>query len=213
MLKPPLSVPETGAEALPDIPAFRSREAVGAPDAAGVHDAPQRSLPAASHNVANASNPVTVIHDHDWIAAHIPHHGAMCLLDAVIEWDAQHIVCTASSHRRTDHPLRSRGRLSAVAAIEYAAQAMAAHGAVLAQRGAAPAAGFLTAVRSVRYGVDRLDTIDADLRCEATRVSGDAHNILYAFEVTAGTRAIARGRATVMLDAGAASGDPAPTRN
>lgn len=130
----------------------------------------------------------------------------MCLLDSVIEWDAQHIVCMAGSHLRTDHPLRSRGRLSVVVAIEYAAQAMATHGAVLAHRDAAPGAGFLTAVRSVRYGVDRLDTLDAPLRCEATRLSGDARNILYAFEVSAGMRFIASGRATVMLDASSASG-------
>jgi predicted hotdog family 3-hydroxylacyl-ACP dehydratase len=158
--------------------------------------------------------PLAILHDHDWIAAHIPHHGAMCLLDSVIEWDAQHIVCMAHSHRRADHPLRSRGRLSAVVAIEYAAQAMATHGAVLAHRDAAPGAGFLTAVRSVHFGVDRLDTLEAELRCEATRLSGDERNILYVFEVSAGTRAVASGRATVMLEAAAAPGDsPDPARN
>ncbi|CAB3782966.1 hydroxymyristoyl-ACP dehydratase [Pararobbsia alpina] len=172
------------------------------------------SLPEISPDDPDAASPVAILHDHDWIAAHIPHQGAMCLLDSVIEWDAQHIVCLASSHRRADHPLRSRGRLSAVVAIEYAAQAMATHGAVLAHRNAAPGAGFLTAVRSVHYGVDRLDPLDAALRCEATRLSGDARNILYAFEVSAGTHFIASGRATVMLDAGPASGGrPNPSRN
>ncbi len=125
----------------------------------------------------------------------------MCLLDSVIEWDEHHIVCIASSHLRAGHPLRSRDRLPAVVAIEYAAQAMAAHGAVLAHRETVPRAGFLTAVRGVQFGVDRLDTLDAELRCEATRVSGDAHNILYAFEVSAGSQPVARGRATVMLEA------------
>ncbi|WP_240648391.1 3-hydroxylacyl-ACP dehydratase [Pararobbsia silviterrae] len=125
----------------------------------------------------------------------------MCLLDHVIEWDAEHIVCIATSHRRDDHPLRFRGRLSAAVAIEYAAQAMAAHGAAIAARTEAPAVGFLTAVRGVRFGVDRLDTLDAPLRCEAHRLSGDARNILYAFEVRAGEQRVAEGRATVMLDA------------
>jgi predicted hotdog family 3-hydroxylacyl-ACP dehydratase len=171
-------------------------------------------MPHADTAAGDGAQPVTVLHDHDWIAAHIPHHGAMCLLDSVIEWDAQHIVCMADSHRRADHPLRSRGRLSAVVAIEYAAQAMATHGAVLAHRDAAPGAGFLTAVRSVRFGVDRLDTLDTALRCEATRLSGDARNILYVFEVSAGTRSIASGRATVMLEAGPASDSrPDPSRN
>lgn len=170
--------------------------------------------PIPEQGLDEVSPPATILHDHDWIDAHIPHHGAMCLLDAVIEWDAQHIVCMADSHRRADHPLRSRGRLSAVVAIEYAAQAMAAHGAVLAHRDAAPAAGFLAAVRSVRYGVDRLDTLDTALRCEATRLSGDARNILYVFEVSAGGRSVSSGRATVMLEAAPASGDhPDPSRN
>jgi predicted hotdog family 3-hydroxylacyl-ACP dehydratase len=29
--------------------------------------------------------------DHAWIAAHIPHSGSMCLLDQVVEWDAERI--------------------------------------------------------------------------------------------------------------------------
>ena len=43
--------------------------------------------------------------------AHIPHHGRMCLLDEVIEWDAQHIRCRSGTHRCADNPLRSHGRL------------------------------------------------------------------------------------------------------
>jgi predicted hotdog family 3-hydroxylacyl-ACP dehydratase len=165
-------------------------------------------------NPSDVSPPTIPLHDHDWITRHIPHAGAMCLLDAVIECDDAHIVCSASSHRRADHPLRSRGRLSAVVAIEYAAQAMAAHGAALAQRDAPPAAGFLTAVRSVHYGVDRLDTLPDNLRCEATRLSGDARNILYAFEVRAGAQTVANGRATVMLEASAPQGEtPSATRS
>lgn len=141
------------------------------------------------------------VFDHAWIARHIPHQGAMCLLDHVIEWDEHHIVCVATSHRDPAHPLRYRDQLSAVVAIEYAAQAMAAHGAAIAGRDSAPAVGFLTAIRNVRFHVDRLDTVPGALRCEATRLSGDARNILYAFDVSAGADIVAQGRATVMLDA------------
>ena len=42
--------------------------------------------------------------DRDWIARHIPHQGSMCLLDGVEEWDAQHILCRATSHRAPDNP-------------------------------------------------------------------------------------------------------------
>ena len=51
--------------------------------------------------------------DHAWIATHIPHQGSMCLLDGVTAWDAQRIVCSASSHRTASNPLRQFGRLGA----------------------------------------------------------------------------------------------------
>jgi predicted hotdog family 3-hydroxylacyl-ACP dehydratase len=68
--------------------------------------------------------------DRSWIERNIPHHGRMCLLDEVLEWDAQHIRCRSGTHRQPDHPLRSQGRLGAACGIEYAAQAMAVHGAL-----------------------------------------------------------------------------------
>ena len=40
------------------------------------------------------------------IAALIPHQGAMCLLERVIEWDKDRIVLATSTHRAPDNPLR-----------------------------------------------------------------------------------------------------------
>ena len=74
--------------------------------------------------------------DHAWIAAHIPHHGSMCLLHAVSQWDERRIVCEALSHVDPDNPLRAQGRLGAANGVEYAAQAMAVHGGLLAPVGA-----------------------------------------------------------------------------
>lgn len=139
--------------------------------------------------------------DHAAIAARIPHQGSMCLLDAVTDWDAQRIRCTASSHRLSDNPLRAHDRLGAACGIEYAAQAMAAHGALLATPGKAPRVGYLTSVRSVDFQVARLDDIATDLSVEAERLSGDDNTILYGFSVTAGERLLLSGRATVVLDA------------
>ena len=79
-----------------------------------------------------------------WIEERIPHHGRMCLLDEVIEWDAQHIRCRSATHRDPDNPLRSHGRLGIACGIEYAAQAMALHGALAAHgtlAAAAPSGG------------------------------------------------------------------------
>ncbi|MDD3577131.1 MAG: 3-hydroxylacyl-ACP dehydratase, partial [Halothiobacillus sp.] len=82
--------------------------------------------------------------DHQEIAARIPHQGSMCLLDRVIDWDEQKIECSAISHQAMDNPLRRNNRLGAAIGIEYAAQAMAVHGALLAARETAPKKGMIT---------------------------------------------------------------------
>ncbi len=133
------------------------------------------------------------------IAARIPHQGSMCLLDAVLAWDSGQIHCRASSHRQPDNPLRAAARLGAACGIEYAAQAMAVHGALLAPAGAPPRPGYLASVRSVRLAVDRLDDLAQDLDIVAERLSGDEHNILYHFRVEHAGDLLLSGRAAVML--------------
>ncbi|CAJ0689517.1 MULTISPECIES: hotdog family protein [Ralstonia] len=142
--------------------------------------------------------------DRNWIAARIPHSGAMCLLDAVVAWDDAHIHCSATSHRDAANPLRSHGQLAAVCGIEYAAQAMAVHGALCDAAQARPRAGFLASVRSVEAHVPRLDTIDSPLDIEAERIGGDGNNVLYRFTVRSGARILLTGRAAVVLDASVA---------
>jgi predicted hotdog family 3-hydroxylacyl-ACP dehydratase len=127
----------------------------------------------------------------------------MCLLDAVAEWSPQGIRCVTSSHRHTANPLREDGRLGAACGIEYAAQAMAIHGALLATENGQPRQGYLASVRGVELRVDRLDDVTADLDIEAERLSGDDNNVLYRFEVRADGRLLLDGRAAVILDAAA----------
>ena len=133
------------------------------------------------------------------IAARIPHQGSMCLLDAVLAWDSGQIHCRASSHRQPDNPLRAAARLGAACGIEYAAQAMAVHGALLAPAGAPPRPGYLASVRSVQLAVERLDDLPQDLDIVAERLSGDEHNILYHFRVEHAGDLLLSGRAAVML--------------
>ena len=142
--------------------------------------------------------------DRNWIERNIPHQGRMCLLDEVMEWDAQHIRCRSSTHRLPDHPLRSQGRLGIACGIEYAAQAMAVHGALaggaLADSPGGAVAGFLAGLREVRLHVLRLDDVQTDLICEAVLVAGDHGSALYEFAVTAEARRLLSGRATVGFD-------------
>ncbi|HHL4083106.1 hotdog family protein [Burkholderia sp. A2] len=152
--------------------------------------------------------------DHAWIAAHIPHAGAMCVLDSVDAWDAERIRCTATRHRDPHNPLRAHGRLASVCGIEYAAQAMAVHGALLGAPEARPRVGYLASVRNVDAFVDRLDTFEAPLIVDAQRVSGDGRSVLYDFALRCGERVLLSGRAAVMLDASAAGAfQPAPAGN
>ncbi len=138
-----------------------------------------------------------------WIARHIPHQGSMCLLEGVESWDSGHIRCRAGSHRATDNPLRAHDRLGAACGIEYAAQAMAVHGALLAPPDHACARiGYLVSARGVRLHVARLDDIGDDLLIEADCAMRSADNVIYQFGISAAGRVLLEGRATVVLNAG-----------
>ena len=138
--------------------------------------------------------------DRAGIAARIPHAGAMCLLDALLSWDADEIVCRAGDHADPAHPLRLSGELPAASALEYASQAMALHGALCAPAAAGPTPGFLASARGVQLHVGRLDDAPGPLRVRARRLAGDAGQAMYAFELRdARERTLVDGRATVLF--------------
>ena len=140
--------------------------------------------------------------DRDGIAARIPHQGSMCLLDSAVAWDDGHIHCRASSHTTVDNPLRADSRLGAAAGIEYAAQAMALHGALLASPDGAARQGYLASVRNVQLHTARLDDLPGPLDVHAERLSGDSGTILYQFRLEHAGRTLLEGRAVVVMDAG-----------
>ena len=143
----------------------------------------------------------------DEIARRIPHQGSMCLLDAVLAWDEDGISCEATSHTAAENPLRAYGRLGAACGVEYAAQAMAVHGALVgeSQAGGAgnapPRAGYLAGTRGVTLHVDRLDAIAGPLSVKAQRITGDDNTVLYSFSLQSGEQTLLGGRAIVVLDA------------
>ena len=137
--------------------------------------------------------------DRNWIQSRIPHQGSMCLLHEVIHWDSTSIHCNARSHAAPDNPLRNTQGLPISAGIEYAAQAMAVHGALLAPVDDRPEVGYLTSVRNVQWWTARLDDAGAELNIQATRVSGNEISLLYDFAVLCNERLLLRGRASVMV--------------
>ena len=134
------------------------------------------------------------------ILALIPHQGAMCLWDEVIEWDALRIRLRARNHRDPAHPLRSGDRLRAIHLCEYGAQAMAVHGGLRARAGGGAAQpGLLVALRGVQLHVARIDDLDDALDCEAEVLVEAEGSQQYGFRIRHAGSLLAEGRAAVML--------------
>jgi predicted hotdog family 3-hydroxylacyl-ACP dehydratase len=130
----------------------------------------------------------------------IAHADAMCLLDSVEFWDEERIRCHSQTHAAENNPLRAGGRLAAVHALEYAAQAIAVHGGLLArERGDTPRSGVLGGLRDVRLHAERLDNGAQLLRVEAWRLLASKDGFIYAFEVHLDQLLAARGQAIVMV--------------
>jgi predicted hotdog family 3-hydroxylacyl-ACP dehydratase len=133
------------------------------------------------------------------IARLIPHQGPMCLLDSVVAWSDDRVVCHSEGHRASDNPLRSDGRLSSLHAIEYAAQAMAVHQRLSQQTGLPVGYGLLVSARDVSLFVDRLDTLASPLVIDATRIAASAESFTYRFSVSAADTPAVSGRASVLI--------------
>jgi predicted hotdog family 3-hydroxylacyl-ACP dehydratase len=130
----------------------------------------------------------------------IPHSGLMCLLEEVVHWDERSIVCISNTHRDPANPLRRHGRLSAVHAFEYGAQAAAVHGGLRARAaGTIALPGYLAALRDGRLHAKRLDHIHLPLRICATHLFGDGANTVYECRVSAVDVLIAGVRITIIL--------------
>lgn len=137
--------------------------------------------------------------DHDAITRLIPHAGAMCLLDRVVSWDRDRIVCETARHRDVGNPLRCEGGLSPLCAIEFAAQAMAVHRRLASDDARPIGYGLLISVRDVVLGVDRLDALASPLVIDATRIAASVDAITYRFAVGDRGESHVSGRASVLL--------------
>ena len=118
----------------------------------------------------------------------IPHAGSMCLLDCVAMFDGSRIVCHASSHRNLTNPLRHNNQLSVQAGVEYAAQAVAAHGSLLARQSgdaSSPRGGMIAVLSNVSWHVDRLDNIATDLTITAEKLADLPQGLNYRFALSA----------------------------
>ncbi len=132
------------------------------------------------------------------IAELLPHGPDMVLIDQVLDYDDQSIHCETASHRTRDNPLRRHGRVPAMAAVEYAAQAAALHGALTRARH--PGAGaVLGGARDVQLLVSDLASLEKPLSVRVTLLLAQDNGAVYCFEIAPQSGAvIAEGRFTVM---------------
>jgi predicted hotdog family 3-hydroxylacyl-ACP dehydratase len=130
------------------------------------------------------------------IERRVPHAGAMCLLDAVTHWDASSIACEARAPT-PQHPLARGDGVPAVAAVEYAAQATAVHGALL-DAATSPRPGMLAKLSEVELSAG---CIAGTLRIRAQLLSRAATGCLYDFTVHDAQACCARGRLLVAFAA------------
>src|SRR5258708_13848084 len=129
----------------------------------------------------------------------IPHSGLMCLLDEVTQWDDRSITCVSNTHRDPANPLRRDGRLSALHAFEYGAQAAAVPGGLRAPSiGEIAPPGYLAALRDAHLHAARLDDIASPLRICSNRLFGDGANTSYECRVLAGNILLANGPITII---------------
>lgn len=126
----------------------------------------------------------------------------MCLLESVEAWDALTIRCLASTHRDRWNPLRFKGRLSASAGLEYAAQAMGTHvGLVGGNHRTEHRIGLVGSVRDVVFVTDRLDHLDGWLLVNATRLVEGDQGYMYHFTLMHGVEKLIEGRASIFVKA------------
>ena len=135
----------------------------------------------------------------DW-APLIPHAGEMCLLDAVLGWDASMLHAISERHAASANPLRGAQGLHAVHLAEYGAQAMAVHGALDARsRGdTAVRQGRLVSLRELILAVEYVDPQAGRLDVHAQQLFADQAGAQYAFRVEQAGRVLASGRAAVI---------------
>lgn len=137
--------------------------------------------------------------DHDEICKLIPHAGDMCLLNEVISWDENNIICTSSTHQKVTNPLRNKNGLPMLSLLEYGAQAVAVHGCLLAKNeDVIMEDGYLAALRDVQVMQGWLSDIDDELEVGAERIYTDAGNMIYFMTIKARNKVLVSARATVV---------------
>ena len=98
------------------------------------------------------------------------------------------------------NPLRNENALSSVCGVEYAAQAMAVHGALSkSDPDEEPRPGYLASIKNLDLLVSSLDDIESDLVIEAELLMRDKEFLVYQFRVLSEDLNLLSGRAIISI--------------
>jgi predicted hotdog family 3-hydroxylacyl-ACP dehydratase len=129
------------------------------------------------------------------IAELVPHRPPMLLLDRVLSYDGECVIC--ETVLEANSPFADQGQVPAVVGIEYMAQAIAAGAGLSARdKGEAARMGFLLGCRNLTIAVDSFQVGDT-LTIEARRTWGENQLGSFACKVNRGDQVLVAGALTV----------------
>ncbi|MBF0263671.1 MAG: phosphotransferase [Gammaproteobacteria bacterium] len=132
----------------------------------------------------------------------IPHSGNMCLIEEVLEADKQSLKARSQTHLSENNPLRVNGQIHIVNAVEYAAQAMAIHGALLSLKDSDEVVvkqGYIVSLRNINTYIEYLPVSESDLLVAINLLMGSETGYSYEFEVKNKNNLLISGRISIFL--------------
>jgi predicted hotdog family 3-hydroxylacyl-ACP dehydratase len=135
----------------------------------------------------------------------LPHSGDMRLIDEVTHWDTDIVTCLTASHQRSDNPLRVGHQLPVLCGLEYAAQASALHGTLIADRAQAidssDAAAYLVSARKIEWFGKTLDGEPGRLEIRNRILLRQTDAAMYQFTIAVEKRVLICGEIGLMFRA------------
>lgn len=141
----------------------------------------------------------------------LPHADSMCLIDQVMSWDNNNLTAQSKSHLSPDNPLSKDGSISSIIGVEYAAQTMAIHAALLYSQNShlkqKKSGGYLATIRNIKIDSDFLYSAQAApqnshqqaLIISVTLLMSDIQGYSYTFTISSNHLELLSGQLTLFL--------------
>ncbi len=135
----------------------------------------------------------------------LPHSGTMCLIDEIVSWDKEMLVAKTMSHTELKNPLTNEDSLNSIHGVEYAAQAMALHSALIKSEKMeqTKTRGYLASVKNINILQEYLFEKQGDditpLLIKVFVLMAGSQGFSYQFEILKGDQVYISGKITIFL--------------